>query len=345
MDRRSGRSEGRRRKWQGAALAGGMGLLAACERGPQSALHPAGRNAEAILDLTLILVAGGGVIFLFVMALAGYAVIARPERFPGSRAWIIGGGLVFPIVTLTALQVYEFAVARQLSDTGGVEPLRVEVTGYMWWWEVRYPDVSLEGAGEGGEVLRSANRLVIPAGRPVEVVVTAADVIHSFWVPSLGGKMDMIPGHENRLILVGERPGTYRGQCAEYCGAQHALMAFDVVVEPPDRFEEWLAAERRPAAEPDGPQQAAGRDAFLRAGCGSCHTVRGTSANGAAGPDLTHVGGRGALAAGTLPNTPEALAGWIAGAQHIKPENRMPSFPILGGDDLHAIAVWLESLK
>ncbi|MDQ2104296.1 cytochrome c oxidase subunit II, partial [Azospirillum isscasi] len=268
MDRGSDRSGRRRRDWRGAALAGGMGLLAACERGPQSALHPGGRNAEAILDLTLILVAGGGVIFLFVMALAGYAVIARPERFPGTRAWVIGGGIVFPIVTLTALQVYEFAVARQLSDTGGVEPLRVEVTGHMWWWEVRYP-----GDGGEGEPLRTANRLVIPAGRPVEVVVTAADVIHSFWVPSLAGKIDMIPGHENRLILVGERPGTYRGQCAEYCGAQHALMAFDVVVEPPDRFEEWLAAERRPAAEPAGPQQSTGRDAFLRAGCGSCHTV------------------------------------------------------------------------
>ena len=340
MDRRSGRSETRRRGWRGAALAGGMTLLAACGRGPQSALHPVGRDAEAILELTLILAAGGGVIFLFVMALAGYAVVARPERFPGARAWVVGGGIVFPIVTLTALQVYEFAVARQLSDTGGVEPLRVEVTGIMWWWEVRYPGVDGEG-----EPLRTANRLVIPAGRPVEVVVTAADVIHSFWVPSLAGKIDMIPGHENRLILGGERPGTYRGQCAEYCGAQHALMAFEVVVESPGRFEEWLAAERRPAAEPSGPQQVAGRDAFLRAGCGACHTVRGTPANGAAGPDLTHVGGRGALAAGTLPNTPEALAGWIAGAQHIKPENRMPSFSILDGDDLHAIAVWLGSLK
>jgi len=314
---------------------GGPAWLAACE-GPQSALSAGGSNAGAILELTLVLFIGGGVIFLAVMGLAGYAVFARPDRFPGTRAWIVGGGIVFPVVALTALQIHEFAVARRLAAQGSADMLRVEVTGRMWWWDVRY--------GDGPDAVRTANEIVIPAGRPVEFVVKAADVIHSFWVPSLAGKIDMIPGLDNRLVLVGEKPGVYRGQCAEYCGAQHALMAFDVIVEPPERFDAWLAAQRQPAAAPADPALTAGRDAFLKIGCGACHTVRGTPAAGVLGPDLTHVGGRRRLAAGTLPNGAEALAGWIVGAQHIKPDNRMPSFPILDGESLRAVAAWLESL-
>ncbi|HYG86636.1 MAG TPA: cytochrome c oxidase subunit II [Azospirillum sp.] len=307
--------------------------LAACE-GPQSALRPGGRTAEDIFGLSLVLFIGAGLIFAGVMALALYAVLARPERFPGARAWVVGGGVVFPVVALTALQVHEFAVARRLSAAGGPETLRVEVTGFMWWWEVRYP---------GG--IRTANQIVIPAGRPVEFVVATADVIHSFWIPGLGGKIDMIPGHENRLTILADTLGVYRGQCAEYCGAQHALMAFDVAVEAPERFDAWLAAQGRPAAEPADAFLAAGRDAFLMLGCGACHAVRGTPAAGTIGPDLTHVGSRPTLAAGTLPNSVGTLAGWIAGAQHLKPENRMPSFNIVDGETLRALAGWLESLK
>jgi cytochrome c oxidase subunit 2 len=162
-----------------------------------------------------------------------YAVFARPERFPGGRSWVLGGGILFPVITLTALQIHEFGVARRLSAQGGPDTLRVEVTGYMWWWDVRYPDAGPEGSGG----LRTANEIVIPVGRPVEFLVTTADVIHSFWIPNLAGKIDMIPGHVNRLTVTAEQPGVYRGQCAEYCGAQHALMAFDVVAEPPERFD------------------------------------------------------------------------------------------------------------
>lgn len=308
--------------------------LGACQ-GPQSALSPGGRNADTIFDLSLLLFIGAGLIFTGVMALAGYAVLARPERFPGVRVWVLGGGVLFPVVTLSALQVHEFAVARRLVTPGGPDTLRIEVTGRMWWWDVRYPDSGI----------RTANEIVIPAGRPVEFVITTADVIHSFWVPSLAGKLDMIPGHVNRLTLVADRPGVYRGQCAEYCGAQHARMAFEVVAEPHERFDSWLAAQRQPAVEPADPMLAAGRDAFLRFGCDACHTVRGTPAAGTLGPDLTHVGARRTLAAGTLPNTVGALAGWIASAQHLKPENRMPSFPIIEGETLRAMAAWLESLQ
>ncbi|CBS89033.1 cytochrome c oxidase subunit II [Azospirillum lipoferum] len=311
--------------------------LAGCE-GRQSALDAAGVSAQEILVTSWILFIGGAVIFLVVMALALYAAFVRPERFPGRRAWVIGGGILFPVVTLTALQLHEFALARRLATLAPEPAFVVEVTGLMWWWDVRY-------LVPGQEPLRGANEIVLPAGRPVELRVASADVIHSFWVPSLAGKIDMIPGHVNRLPLVAQRPGLYRGQCAEYCGAQHALMAFDVRVLPADEFDAWMAAQRRPVPEPPTPELARGRDAFFALGCQSCHAVRGTVADGLVGPDLSRIGARTSLAAGTLPTRVETIAAWIAGAQHIKPENRMPSFDVTDGETLHAMAAWLESLK
>lgn len=311
--------------------------LAGCE-GRQSALDAAGVSAQEILVTSWILFIGAAVIFLVVMGLALYAALVRPERFPGRRAWVIGGGILFPLVTLTALQLHEFALARRLATLTPNPELVVEVTGYMWWWDVRY-------RVEGQEPLRGANELVLPAGRQVELRVASADVIHSFWAPSLAGKIDMIPGHVNRLPIVAQRPGLYRGQCAEYCGAQHALMAFDIRVLPADEFDTWMAAQRRPPPEPATPQLARGRDAFFSFGCQSCHAVRGTEADGLVGPDLSRVGARPSLAAGTLPTRVETIAAWIQGAQHIKPENRMPSFDVMDGETLDAMAAWLESLK
>lgn len=321
----------------GLALAAVLLLLAACE-GRQSALDPGGVNAREILVTTWVLFVGGTIIFILVMALAVYATLARPERFPGARSWVIGGGIVFPVVTLTVLQVHEFGLARRLVTLAPDPALTIEVTGYMWWWDVRYRP-------RGGEPLRAANEIVLPAGRPVEILVDTADVIHSFWVPSLAGKIDMIPGHRNRLSLMAERPGVYRGQCAEYCGAQHALMAFDVIVLEPERFDAWLADQRRPAAETADPFLARGRDAFFAFGCQACHAVRGTPADSPIGPDLTHVGSRLSIAAGSFNNNVGSLAGWIASAQHLKPGNRMPSFDVMDGETLRAMAAWLESLK
>lgn len=330
------------RRWRARAMMAGLSVpvLSACQ-GVQSALSPGGRDAAEILDLGVALFLGAAIIFVGVMALTVWAVVARPDRFPGARAWVIGGGAVFPIVVLSVLQVYEFALARGLVTPSGERPLRIDMRGLMWWWEVRYP-------GEepySGAPFATANELVIPVGRPVEVVVTTADVIHSVWVPGLAGKQDMIPGHVNRLTLRADRPGIYRGQCAEFCGAQHALMAFYVVAEPPDRFERWLERQRSPAPAPENALLAGGRSAFLRYGCGACHTVRGTPAAGTVGPDLTHVGGRLSLAAGTLPNTAGAFADWITASQHLKPENGMPSFDVMDGDTARAIALWLESLE
>jgi cytochrome c oxidase subunit 2 len=213
------------------------------------------------------------------------------------------------------------------------------VIGEQWWWRVHYLD-------EAGEIAAaSANEVRLPAGRPAEILLTTDDVIHSFWAPNLAGKLDMIPGRENRLVIEAARPGLYRGQCAEYCGGQHALMAFDVVVLEEADFSEWLAREAGPARSPEDPMLEAGRDAFMANGCGACHTIRGTAAAGVVGPDLTHVGSRHSIAAGTLPNDAAALAAWIGHAQAIKPGNRMPSFTFIPGDEQAAIAAYLKSLE
>ncbi len=191
----------------------------------------------------------------------------------------------------------------------------------------------------------TANEIRIPVGVPVEFVLRSADVIHSFWVPSLAGKLDMIPGRVNRYTFSAERPGIYRGQCAEYCGAQHALMAFSVVAQERADFDTWYVAQARNAREPTTELAEEGRKLFHASGCGACHTVRGTSAQGQLGPDLTHVGGRLTIAAGILPNNPGTLAAWVASAQHLKPGNRMPSFATFSGPELRSLAAYLGSLQ
>ena len=216
--------------------------------------------------------------------------------------------------------------------------LRLSVTGEQWWWRVRYET-------PGGEAVTSANEIRLPAGRRAELILDSPDVIHSFWVPPLGGKMDMIPGRTTRLVLEPERPGRYRGACAEYCGASHALMAFTVEVMAPAAFHDWLAAEARPAAVPQGEAARRGADLFVDVGCGACHAVRGTAAAGSIGPDLTHLAGRPTLAAGTLPMTEDALARWIADPQAVKPGALMPPFAALGEARIADLAAYLASLR
>lgn len=314
-------------------------LALGCE-GPQSGLTAKGPSAEPIVMMWWIMAAGAVVIFVAVMTMVLESL--RPnsdgrDRF-GGTALIVGGGVIFPVVTLTALVIYTLSVGRALTATTAAGALEVEIVGNMWWWEVRYrPD-------GGGEVV-SANELHLPVDRPVDVVVRTNDVIHSFWIPGLGGKIDMVPGHTNRFRFEAGTPGIYRGQCAEYCGLQHTLMAFYVVAHTPAEFAAWLAHEAAPAREPAVPFLRAGRDAFLAAGCGACHTVRGTPAQGRLGPDLTHVGGRLSLGAGTLGNGVGHLAGWIADSQGLKPGNRMPSFNTFDGPTLRSMAAWLESLE
>lgn len=310
--------------------------------GTQSALSPAGPSTGAVETLWWIMAAGAALIWLVVVALALWSLRPNPEgraRF-GGMALVVGAGVVFPIIALTALLVYTLGVGRNLraAPVSGEGPLRIEAFGKQWWWEVRH-------LREGLSPIVSANEIHIPTGHPVEIAVRTEDVIHGFWVPSLAGKIDMIPGHVNRIRFMAREPGVYRGQCAEFCGAQHALMAFYVVVHEPAAFAAWFENESLPARDPEVPFLQRGQDVFLSSGCGACHTIRGTRAAGRIGPDLTHVGGRLTIAAGTLDNHAGTLAGWIAANQRIKPENRMPAFNVLDGAALRAVAAYLESPK
>ncbi|MBM1170021.1 cytochrome c oxidase subunit II [Microvirga arabica] len=306
----------------------------------QSTMVTYGPHAAIIETLSWVMIIGAALIFLLVMGLATLAILA-PARMRGwmtGRKFIIGLGIIFPVVTLTALLTWGLSISRVLV-TGEPAVLRVEVIGERWWWRVHYVDA------EGAVRLVSANEIKVPTGRPIEFVLKTQDVIHSFWVPSLAGKLDMIPGRVNVTRFSAERPGIYRGQCAEYCGAQHALMAFYVIALPPDEFEAWYAREAIPPAEPVIPLLVRGKTLFLENGCGACHTIRGTSAAGLVGPDLTYVGGRRSIAAGTYPTNIGTLAGWVSSSQHLKPDNLMPSFGNLQGEELRAIAAYLESLK
>ena len=301
-------------------------------------LQSAGEAARAIETVSWVLIAGGmaiftGVMLLLVWALRRRTTAVRPDL------WIIGGGVLFPSVVLAALFMWTLPYAGMWKPAPPPGALVVSVTGHMWWWEVVYRDPAT-----GAEV-RSANEIRIPAGRPVYLALASSDVIHSFWVPQLAGKMDMVPGRMQHLLLSAARPGTFRGQCAEFCGEQHARMALHVVALEAAAFDAWLAAQARPAAAPATARQELGRQAFIGNRCDACHTVRGASAESRLGPDLTHIGSRLQLAAGTLPNTPENRAHWIAQVQQLKPGARMPSYDRLDAATLAAIADWLGALQ
>jgi cytochrome c oxidase subunit 2 len=305
----------------------------------QSALEPAGPAAAAIHDLTLVLTTGAALVFALVMALLVVAVRGGPR--PASTAlWAVGGGIVFPAAVLSALLVHGIARSRVLTEPPPPDALAVEVVGWQWWWEVRYP-----AAGNGQGPVVTANELHVPVGRAVVLRLSTADVIHSIWIPSLAGKMDMIPGRTTHLTLQADREGVWRGQCAEYCGTQHASMALHVTARSAPAFAAWLAAEGAPAAAPATPALERAYQAFLASGCAGCHAIRGTPAAGRLGPDLTHVASRRTLGAGTIDNGPAALALWISAHQHVKPGNRMPSNPDLDGETVAAIAAYLTQLR
>jgi cytochrome c oxidase subunit 2 len=314
-------------------------LLAACA-GVQTPLDPHADAAARIATLSWVLFLGGAAIFALVMGLLAWALFAPAarRRAMGSRGFVAWGGIAFPVVTLLVLLAWSLGISRALVLPREAAPLRIEVIARQYWWEVRYPD-----AGEGAV---TANEIHLPVGREVELLLSSADVIHSLWVPNLHGKMDMIPGRVNRQRFTPTRAGVLRGQCAEFCGLQHSFMAFWAVVEEPAEFEAWLARQREPIAPPSDPESARGMQVFGEAGCGACHAVRGTAWQGRLGPDLSRIGSRLSLAAGMMEVHRGTLAGWIAGAQDIKPGNSMPAYGrVLSGEDLLAVSAWLESLK
>jgi cytochrome c oxidase subunit 2 len=322
------------------AVATMLALAASGCSGIQSMLSPRGREAAEIHPLLVTAFLTAVAVLALVTALTALAVWggARWRARLGREPLVVGGGIVFPIAVLTGLLVYGLVVLQAgAGRSEGVAPT-VTVVGKQWWWRVVY------AAPDGGEVV-SANELRVPVGQPVTVRLESADVIHSFWVPQLGGKLDMIPGRSNVLTIEASAPGPTRGQCAEYCGGAHALMAFYVVALPPAEYAAWLAREAADAAEPQTVEEMAGQTLFLRNGCGACHAVRGTAARGTIGPDLTHVGSRMSLAAAALPNDVHAFARWITDHQHIKPENKMPPFGHFSPDEVRAIAAYLDGLE
>jgi cytochrome c oxidase subunit 2 len=309
--------------------------------GPASTLHPGGAGADRISRLTWLLIAVMAGTYAVVLAVLAYVVRRAPvqrgsPRSGGALVAVTAGGIVLPVIVITGLSIVSIRDLAALTRPEAAS-LVIDVVAHQYWWEFRYRD------GDG-EPMITANELHLPVGRRAELRLQSTDVIHSFWVPTLQGKLDLVPGKVNVTWLRASRAGTFHGQCAEYCGIQHALMRMVVVAQEPSDFERWLAAQRRPAEIGRDERTQRAEQQFL-IHCGRCHRVRGTSASfGAAGPDLTHVASRSTLAAGTLPNVKGYLAGWIADPQTLKPGNHMPRVP-LAVDDFHAIVDYVDSLR
>jgi cytochrome c oxidase subunit 2 len=331
------------KRWvPGALFAGAALLLSGC--GKQSTLSPHSPSSHDIAVLWWWMLGVASVVFLGAVAMLviGWIRRDRPglpligENEKATTGLVLTFGIAIPVVVLIAL----FAVADLwlVGPTGapaqGSTAMTVQVTGHQWFWEVRYPGTSAV----------TANEIHIPARTRVQVVARTADVIHSFWVPQLNRKIDMIPGRTNRVLLYADQPGVYRGQCAEFCGLEHARMAMKVFAQPRKQFRSWLRGMERPAAAPVTPEQRDGQQLFTSNACAGCHTIRGTSAQGDIGPDLTHVASRTTLGAVTIPNTAGWLRRWITDPQHIKPGNKMPALD-LSNAEFRSIAAYLDHLR
>lgn len=337
----------RRRARVGEALAtirrcGGLSVvivfvLAACSAESPSVLSPEGESAQRIDRLWWLMLWISLAVLAVVLGLMVAAIVRRGRRDVEvdrtTPSWgdpfIVIAGVAVPALILIAVFVVSLRDLDSITEQGDAT-LTIDVIGHVWWWEVRYP----------GEAV-TANEIHIPTGETVRFRLTSDDVIHSFWVPELAPKIDMIDGRTNVLDVRTDVPGTYRGQCAEFCGLQHANMAFHVIAEPRDEFDAWLQNEAEPADSDT--ETTSGLDVFLSSTCVGCHTIRGTQATGTLGPDLTHLASRLTLAAGTIPNSREDLARWIEDPQSIKPGNVMPPTE-LSGADLDALLDYLETL-
>jgi len=314
--------------------------------GAHSAHAPAGPQAQLLDQLGTLLYGIAGVVFLLVVAALLAAAFRRRrvdeqvddparERRMTLAVAIAAGATV---ATLVVVLFLSFGSGKELTGTAPPDALQIRVTGRQWFWDVEYRD------SVPSRWATTANEIHVPVGRPVVFQLRSTDVIHSFWVPNLGVKRDMIPGQETSIWFQADTPGVYRGQCAEFCGYQHAKMAFLVVAEPPDLFAAWLERQRDTARTPADSLARRGEEVFLASSCVMCHAVGGTPAGSRVGPNLTHLASRRTIAAGTLPNTRGHLAGWIVDPQQIKPGVRMPP-NALSPSDLQALLAYLESLE
>jgi cytochrome c oxidase subunit II len=326
-------------------------VLAGCGgQKTQSALHPTGVQASRIHSvwLHMLWICSGVYAVLIGVILVGafrryYERGDHPEtNLPAAREARHGAVVVGAVVLSSALLFYllldDFFTGRAVDALYDPEALTIRVTAKQWWWEVRYEDP------QPHHIVTTANEIHVPVGRTVHIELNSSDVIHSFWAPNLHGKTDVLPGRTTHTFIRADKPGTYWGQCAEFCGYQHANMRFLVVAEREEDFQKWLAHQRKPSREPTNERQHRGRHLFQTRSCVLCHTINGTSANGRVGPDLTHVASRQRIAAGTLPFSRGHLAGWVMDAPSIKPGTRMPTNPITS-EELHPLLDYLESLQ
>lgn len=304
----------------------------------RSALDPAGRGAEQIAELWWFMLAAGGLVYAVVLAALFLALRRAGTRSDGSdrdgRRAILVGGVILPALVITATFAVTVRPGGPLFAMSGPAAVPIEVVAHQFWWSVRYPEQNIS----------TANEIHIPVGTPVRIQLRSEDVVHSFWVPELSGKLDALPGKTNTMTVEATEPGIYSGACAEFCGVGHALMQLVVVAHPADEFAGWIArtAEARRRTEIETVER--GRQVFMEAGCAACHTVNGTRADGKVGPDLTHIGSRLTLGAATIPNTRGHLGGWVVDPQSIKPGNKMPPQKI-DAQDLPALLDYLQSLK
>ena len=310
----------------------------------QDVINAQGPGAAAILRLAWPIFGICAVIYVMVVLTMFWSISRRrrdADKTPESDRRIgrtVGVATALTVLTIAGFTIVSVAAGHGLGSPSGPGAITVDVIGHQWWWEFQYRDVT------PSDWVTSPNELHIPVGVRVNVNVSSRDVIHSFWVPNLHGKRDLIPGITTTTWIQADTPGTYRGQCAEFCGYQHAHMALVVIAEPMADFLRWIGNQRRPAAEPSTEDTRRGRELFMQSTCVLCHTIRGTDAGSHVGPDLTHVASRQTIAAGTLPVTHDDLRRWIADPQLVKPGARMPG-SVLRGADLDAVVSYVRSLK
>lgn len=325
-------------------------VLSACGRAP-AVIDPFGPAAAKINTLSWILIGLGTVIYVGVCAFLLVALFRRrsathsDSQIDGSRIAeeqgqrtgkriVIWGGMVMPSIVLLVIAGLTLNTLLALATDPEEELLTIEVIGHQWWWEVNYPE----------ENIVTANEIHIPVGRPVRIMLEAEGVVHSFWVPQLHGKLDMIPGRTNSFTIQADEAGEFRGICAEFCGIQHARMLFLVIAKEPEEFDQWLTEQQQPAAMPESPSAQQGMRFFLETPCAQCHAIAGTTAEGRLGPDLTHFAGRREIGAGTMKNTRENLAAWLLNPQERKSGNLMPA-TTMTDEELTALLDYLATLQ
>ena len=321
--------------------------------GIHNALNPTGPQAQNLSSLWWLFFIVCSVVFVIVMIalllslrnrtteppVALPPLVEPPREQERKRRNVVISSITITVIILFVFLIASYSAGRSMTaELAHKNGLNIELTGHQWWWEVRYNDV------DASDIFTTANEIHIPVGVPVTFSLKAADVIHSFWVPNLAGKKDLIPGKINTIWLQADKPGVYRGQCAEYCGFQHARMALWIVAEPQEQFNAWRQNQTQTSVTPASDSQKRGQQVFLTSTCVMCHAINGTPAGSNIGPNLTHVGSRNMIAAATLVNTRDHLAQWIKDSQQFKPGNRMPQNN-LSDADLQSLVDYLQSLK